>query len=76
MLEKARLDIKDEGIIDGKLCIALSSDLGRNLVLPWLNEFMEDNPAISLKTHIDDSNIDFYLDSVDVALRYSFVFSR
>mgnify|MGYP003626228686 CR=1 FL=1 len=50
--------------------IALSSDLGRNLVTSWLNEFMENHPAISLRANISDHNIDFYRDSVDLALRY------
>ena len=49
---------------------ALSSDLGRNLVTPWLDEFMETYPNVSLRSNISDSNIDFYRDSVDIALRY------
>jgi len=53
--------------VDGALRIALSSDLGRNLVIPWLDEFMETYPNVSLKTNISDSNIDFYRDSVDIA---------
>jgi DNA-binding transcriptional LysR family regulator len=60
----------DLDIVDGELRIALSSDLGRNLVAPWLDEFMETYPKVSLKTNISDSNIDFYRDSVDIALRY------
>lgn len=54
----------------GFLCIALSSDLGRNLVTPWLDEFMETHPNVSLRSHISDSDIDLYRDSVDIALRY------
>jgi DNA-binding transcriptional LysR family regulator len=71
MLEQAGQKIKDElDIVDGELRIALSSDLGRNLVTPWLDEFMEVHPNISLRSNISDSNIDFYRDSVDIALRY------
>lgn len=71
MLDNAKLKIKDDlDIIDGELRIALSSDLGRNLVIPWLDEFMEIHPNICLKTNISDSNIDLYRDSVDIALRY------
>jgi len=70
-LEKAKQNIRDErGIIDGELRISLSSDLGRNLVSPWLDEFVHSHPKVSLKLNISDSNIDFYRDSVDVALRY------
>jgi DNA-binding transcriptional LysR family regulator len=71
MLEQAKLKVKDElDIIDGELRVAVSSDLGRNLVAPWLDEFIETYPKVSLKLNISDSPIDFYRDSVDIALRY------
>jgi DNA-binding transcriptional LysR family regulator len=71
MLNQAQQNMKDEqDIVDGELRISLSSDLGRNLVIPWLDEFMESHPKIRLKVNISDSNIDFYRDSVDIALRY------
>ncbi|MDB4522259.1 LysR family transcriptional regulator [Gammaproteobacteria bacterium] len=71
MLVQARQNMKDDlEIVDGELRISLSSDLGRNLVTPWLDEFMETYSNVSLRTHISDSNIDFYRDSVDIALRY------
>ena len=71
MLDQAKLKIKDDlDIIDGELRIAVSSDLGRNLVTPWLDEFIETYPKVSLKLNVSDSAIDFYRDSVDIALRY------
>jgi len=71
MLDQARQNMRDDlDIVDGELRIALSSDLGRNLVTPWLDEFMETYPNVSLKANVSDSNIDFYRDSVDMALRY------
>jgi DNA-binding transcriptional LysR family regulator len=71
MLDLARQNMKDDlDIVDGELRIALSSDLGRNLVTPWLDEFLETYPSVSLKLNISDSNVDFYRDSVDIALRY------
>ncbi len=71
MLEQAKQNLRDDlDIIDGELRIALSSDLGRNLVIPWLDDFMATYSAISLRVNISDSNIDFYRDSVDMALRY------
>jgi len=71
MLDQAKQNMKhDLDIVDGELRISLSSDLGRNLVIPWLDEFMDTHPKVSLKTNISDSNIDFYRDSVDIALRY------
>ena len=71
ILDQAHQSIKDEqDIVDGELRIALSSDLGRNLVTPWLDEFMDQYPNISLRSSISDSTIDFYRDSADLALRY------
>ena len=71
MLDQARQNMRDDlDTVDGELRITLSSDLGRNLVTPWLDEFMEIHPKVSLRSHISDSNTDFYRDSVDMALRY------
>tara|TARA_R110000787_G_scaffold182726_1_gene294741 strand:+ start:20270 stop:21205 length:936 start_codon:yes stop_codon:yes gene_type:complete len=71
MLEQAKQNVKDDlAIVDGELRIAISSDLGRNLVTPWLDEFMQTHSAITLKVSLSDSNIDFYRDGVDIALRY------
>jgi DNA-binding transcriptional LysR family regulator len=71
MLDQAKLKIKDDqDIVDGELRIAVSSDLGRNLVTPWLDEFMEIHPHVTLRANISDSKIDFYRDLVDMALRY------
>ncbi|NMP15644.1 LysR family transcriptional regulator [Thalassotalea sp. Y01] len=73
MLNQAQQNIKEElDIIDGELRISVPSDLGRNRVLPWLDEFMQFHPQISVRVHISDSNIDFYRDPVDIALRYGF----
>jgi len=70
-LESARQSIKEDlDIVDGELRITVSSDLGRNLVIPWLDDFMELHPKVSLKVNISDSQIDFNRDSVDMALRY------
>ncbi|MBU2919038.1 LysR family transcriptional regulator [Psychrosphaera sp. F3M07] len=70
-LEQAKQNMQDEqGSVEGELRIALSSDLGRNVVAPWLDEFVHEHPKVKLKLNISDSNIDFYRDAVDVALRY------
>ena len=71
VLETARQNLKGEhDAIEGELRVATSSDLGRNLVIPWIDEVMDKYPSVSLRTHISDSNIDFFRDSVDIALRY------
>lgn len=70
-LKHAKQNIKNEqDIVDGDLRIALSSDLGRNLAIPWLDEFMMQHPLLKLRVSISDSNLDFYRDPVDIALRY------
>lgn len=71
LLDHAQKSIKsDSDLIDGELRIAVSSDLGRNRVIPWLDDFMTEHPNISLRVSISDSNVDFYRDPVDIALRY------
>ena len=70
-LKQAKQQIKsDQDIVDGELRIALSSDLGRNLVIHWLNEFMDTYPKVSVRLNLSDSNVDFFRDSIDIALRY------
>ncbi|CAA0089987.1 HTH-type transcriptional regulator DmlR [Zhongshania aliphaticivorans] len=71
MLDLAKQNIQeDPDTVEGELRLTLSSDLGRNMVSPWLDEFMSNHPKIRLKLNISDSTIDFYRDAVDVALRY------
>jgi DNA-binding transcriptional LysR family regulator len=71
MLAQAKQSMKDElDIVDGELRVALSSDMGRNLVTPWLDELMDEYPNIRLRSSISDSNIDFYRDPIDIAVRY------
>lgn len=71
MLEHAKHSLQeDTGTVEGELRIGLSSDLGRNVIAPWLNSFMEAHSGITTKLHLSDSNIDFYRDPVDIALRY------
>lgn len=70
-LELAKQGMQDDlDIVEGELRISAPSDLGRNIILPWLDEFMETYPKITLRLHIADRNIDFYRDPVDIALRY------
>jgi DNA-binding transcriptional LysR family regulator len=71
LLEQARHNMQeDSDSVEGEIRVAVSSDLGRNLVVPWLDEFMETYPKVSLRANISDSNIDFYRDAVDIAIRY------
>ena len=71
MLNSAKHNVKeDTGDIEGELRLGSSSDLGRNIVAPWLDSFMEEHDKVSVKLHLSDSNVDFYRDPIDLALRY------
>lgn len=70
-LEEGKASLNEmRGEIAGEIRMSVSSDLGRNIVLPWLDEAMEEHPALSLHLSVGDTLSDFYLDRVDVALRY------
>lgn len=58
------------GKIAGEIRLSVSSDLGRNIVLPWLDEVLEDHTDLSLQLSVGDNLSDFYMDRIDVALRY------
>jgi DNA-binding transcriptional LysR family regulator len=71
MLEQIQQTAKaDAGAVDGELRLSAPSDLGRNVVLPWLDELLKLHSGIRLKLHVSDSNVDFYRDPIDIALRY------
>ncbi|RMF14218.1 MAG: LysR family transcriptional regulator [Gammaproteobacteria bacterium] len=59
-----------QGKVAGRLRLSVSSDLGRNLVLPWLEEAMDQHPELALHLDVGDALSDFYADRIDVALRY------
>jgi DNA-binding transcriptional LysR family regulator len=59
-----------EGKVAGELRISAPSDLGRNLILGWLDEIMEQHPDLSINLLLGDTLADFYHDRVDLAIRY------
>ncbi|NIF18818.1 LysR family transcriptional regulator [Pantoea sp. Cy-639] len=54
----------------GVLQIAAPSDMGRNLLRPWLSEFRRAHPGLSLRFFLSDQLADLHRDPVDVAIRY------
>ncbi len=56
--------------ISGELRLSVPSDLGRNLVFPWIDDMMEKYPALSIDLNVGDSLSNFFIDQVDIALRY------
>ena len=56
--------------LQGALKIAAPSDLGRNVLLPWITQFREQHPKLVLKLFLSDQVTDVFRDPVDIALRY------
>lgn len=54
----------------GVLQLSLPSDLGRNVVLAWLDRFQQQHPNLQLRLLLTDRLADPYRQSVDLALRY------
>ncbi|MFK3865630.1 substrate binding domain-containing protein [Pseudoalteromonas rhizosphaerae] len=50
--------------------MSVSSDLGRNTLLHWVEELLDEHPLLSIDLTVGDSISDFFLDQVDMALRY------
>ncbi len=55
--------------IAGVLQLSAPSDFGRNLLLPWLDEFQARYPQLSLRLLLGDRVTDLYRQPVDVAIR-------
>ncbi|WP_307726643.1 LysR family transcriptional regulator [uncultured Massilia sp.] len=74
LLEGLR-DAEDELVaghdkVEGQLQISMPSDLGRHVVLPWLNAFQARHPAVRLRLQLTDRLADIYREPVDIALRF------
>lgn len=57
-------------MIEGEFRLGLLFDLGWNVIVFWLDDFMDLYDKIIVKFNLSDSNIDFYCDFVDLVLRY------
>lgn len=55
--------------VSGMLQLAAPSDFGRNLLLPWLEEFQQQHPGIRYRLHLSDRVTNVYSDLVDAAFR-------
>ena len=70
-LQEAQDRVRRESTqLQGLLQVSAPSDLGRNLLLPWISEFRREHPALHLRLQISDQVADVFRDPVDVALRY------
>lgn len=64
---------RESAELSGTLQVAASSDLGRNMLLPWLSAFRREHPALSLRFFLSDQVADMFRDPVDVAIRYGVI---
>lgn len=63
--------LRGEGsLLRGSLQLSIPSDLGRGLLLPWLDDFLAQHPALRLRVQVSDRLADVYREPVDLALRY------
>jgi DNA-binding transcriptional LysR family regulator len=56
--------------LQGLLQIAAPSDLGRNVLLPWITTFREAHPKLSVRLFLSDQLTDMFRDPVEIAIRY------
>ncbi|WP_171019891.1 LysR family transcriptional regulator [Hydrogenophaga sp. 2FB] len=54
----------------GTLRLAAPSDLGRNVLLPWLDAFQDTHPQVDIRLLLSDSRANVYSEPVDAAFRY------
>lgn len=60
----------EQDAVEGTLQISMPSDLGRHVVLPWLDEFQARHPGVKLRLQLTDRLADIWREPVDVALRF------
>lgn len=70
LLQQGQVLIHEEQqSISGVVRIAVSSEMGRNLMRVLLNNIMDKHSEVTLRLQASDSRADFYRDGIDVALR-------
>ncbi|MGP9545947.1 LysR family transcriptional regulator [Psychrobacter sp. AOP7-B1-25] len=71
ILDNAYAGLHDnDAELTGTIRLSASSDLGRNLILPWLDDFIDLHPKVTVQLHMSDSYVDLYGQQIDLALRY------
>ncbi|YCH32883.1 LysR family transcriptional regulator [Pseudomonas sp. R4-84] len=56
--------------ISGTLRLSMPSDIGRNLLLPWLDEFQQLHPKVLLQLRVSDQVADLFTEHLDASIRY------
>jgi DNA-binding transcriptional LysR family regulator len=58
------------GALSGPLRLSAPSDFGRNLLLPWLDDFQHLHPGLSLHVRMSDRVADLVRQPLDAVVRY------
>ena len=64
---------RESAELQGVLQVAAPSDLGRNVILPWLTAFRREHPGLALRFFLSDQLADMFRDPVDIAIRYGVI---
>ncbi|KAF1007957.1 MAG: HTH-type transcriptional regulator DmlR [Luteibacter sp.] len=70
LAEGGRTLAEAKGEIAGPLRLSVPSDLGRSVLLGWLDEFQQAHPGITLQLHVSDRAADLLRHPIDAAVRY------
>ena len=71
ILDNAYAGLHDnDAELTGTIRLSASSDLGRNLILSWIDDFIDIYPKVMVQLHMSDSYVDLYGQQIDMALRY------
>jgi DNA-binding transcriptional LysR family regulator len=70
LLQEGQALLNADGPVSGHLRLSMPSDVGRNILLPWLDAFQKNYPQVTLSLQFSDRVIDLFRDPVDVAFRY------
>ena len=62
--------IHEQETLGGTLKISMPSDLGRNMLVGWLDQFQAQYPKVSFQLSVSDRVSDMYRQPVDIAIRY------
>ena len=68
--EGRRLLSRGQDQVSGVLQLSAPSDFGRNVLLPWLDEFQREHPQLTVRLLLGDRIADLFRQPVDIALRY------
>ena len=69
LTEGEHLLSSSKAVIGGHLRLSMPSDIGRNVLVPWLNDFQEQHGEVKLTLQFSDRMVDLFRDAIDVAIR-------